>query len=280
MAEVILQRVARMGMAVAGGTAAAQYCLFSVDVGHQAVMFDKFRGGVVHEQYKEGTHPRIPFFQEPHIIDIRAQPREIKTITGTKDLQQVSIYLRVLSRPMPEKLSNIYQDLGLNFGDRLLPSLCNEPLKAIVAKYSAEELLSKRAEISAQLKNEINRRAGEFNILLDDVSITHLVYGKEFTSAVEAKQVAQQTAERQEWVVKKAEQEKKAAIIRAQGEAEAAEIVTSALKECGSGVIEVRRIDMAKEIAGTLARSRNITYLPSSAGGGSNLLLGLNAGQS
>lgn len=101
-------------------------------------MFDKFRGGVVHEQYKEGTHPRIPFFQEPHIIDIRAQPREIKTITGTKDLQQVSIYLRVLSRPMPEKLSNIYQDLGLNFGDRLLPSLCNEPLKAIVAKYSAE----------------------------------------------------------------------------------------------------------------------------------------------
>ena len=75
-------------------------------------------------------------------------------------------------------------------------------------------------------------------MILDDVSITHLVYGKEFTSAVEAKQVAQQTAERQEWVVKKAEQEKKAAIIRAEGEAEAAEIITSSLKQCGNGVID------------------------------------------
>ena len=77
---------------------------------------------------------------------------------------------------------------------------------------------------------ELNERAKGFNLILDDVAITHLVFGKEFTSAIEQKQVAQQQAERQEYVVKKSAQEKLAAIIRAEGEAEAADIVTQALQ--------------------------------------------------
>ena len=70
------------------------------------------------------------------------------------------------------------------------------------------------------------------------------------------------------------EQEKKAAVIRAEGESEAADLISKALAEHGMGVIEVRRIDAAKEIAETLSRNRNITYLPSNG----NMLLGLNAG--
>ncbi|CAN0121098.1 unnamed protein product [Ectocarpus sp. 13 AM-2016] len=109
---------------------------------------------------------------------------------------------------------------------------------------------------------------------MDDVSITHLTFGHEFTKAIENKQVAQQEAERQVYVVALSDQERLAAIIRAEGEAEAAELISAALKESGIGLIEVRRIDTAKEIALTLATSRNITYLPT--GGGSNMLLGLN----
>ena len=109
------------------------------------------------------------------------------------------------------------------------------------------------------------------------MSITHLVFGKEFTSAIEQKQVAQQEAERQTYVVAKAEQEKKAAIIRAEGEAEAAATISKALEQCGSGLIEVRRIDAAREVAETLSRARGVTYLPSGGDkGGSNMLLGLN----
>lgn len=88
-------------------------------------------------------------------------------------------------------------------------------------------------------------------------------------------QVAQQEAERQVYVVALSDQERLAAIIRAEGEAEAAELISSALKESGIGLIEVRRIDTAKEIALTLATSRNITYLPT-GGGNTNMLLGLN----
>jgi len=127
----------------------------------------------------------------------------------------------------------------------------------------------------AQIRSTLTKRADNFDIILDDVSITHLVFGKEFSGAIEQKQVAQQEAERQTYVVAKAEQEKKAAIIRAEGEAEAATIISKALKECGTGLIEVRRIDAAKEVAESLSRARGVTYLPSGGGGGSNLLLGL-----
>merc|ERR1711915_1047576 len=118
---------------------------------------------------------------------------------------------------------------------------------------------------------------GEF----DDVAITHLTFGREFMSAIESKQVASQEAERQQWVVKKAEQERLAVVTRAEGEAEAASIITSAMEKTGNAIVEVRRIDAAKEIAGKLAHSRNVVYLPntggsgSGQGGGANLLLGL-----
>ena len=202
-------------------------------------------------------------------------------MTGTKDLQMVNLKLRVLWRPVEEELPQLYRELGIDFDERVLPSIGNEVLKSVVAQYNAEELLSKRAEVSARIKQDLIKRAKHFHLTLDDVAITHLTFGREFTKAIEAKQVAFQEAERQQWIVEKAEQERQAAVTRAQGEAEAALIITQAMEKTGSAIIEVRRIDAAKEIAAKLANSRNIVYLPSSSGGGdksgggSNLLLGI-----
>ena len=106
---------------------------------------------------------------------------------------------------------------------------------------------------------------------LDDVSITHLTFGTEFTAAIEAKQVAQQESERAKFIVMRAEQERKAAIIDAEGQSEAATLITEDMQEHGTGLLEVRRIDASEEIAGTLARSRNVCYLP----GSNNMLLNL-----
>lgn len=124
-----------------------------------------------------------------------------------------------------------------------------------------------------QIRETLTKRAAAFDLVLDDVSITHLVFGKEFTNAIEQKQVAQQEAERQTYVVAKAEQEKRAAVIRAEGEAEAALLISKALEESGNGLIEVRRIDAARDVADTLSKSRALTYLP---GGNNNMLLGVN----
>merc|ERR1712039_654657 len=114
---------------------------------------------------------------------------------------------------------------------------------------------------------ELIKRATNFYITLDDVAITHLTFGSEFMKAIEAKQVASQEAERQQWVVKKADQMRLAVVTRAEGEAEAATIITEAMEKTGNAIVEVRRIDAAKEIAGKLANSRNITSLPGGTGG-------------
>jgi prohibitin 1 len=191
----------------------------------------------------------------------------------------VNLKLRVLWRPVEEELPQLYRELGIDFDERVLPSIGNEVLKSVVAQYNAEELLSKRAEVSARIKQDLIKRAKHFHLTLDDVAITHLTFGREFTKAIESKQVAFQEAERQQWIVEKAEQERQAAVTRAQGEAEAANIITQAMEKTGTALIEVRRIDAAKEIAAKLANSRNIVYLPTSGGGksgnGSSLLLGI-----
>lgn len=276
MAQRALNRIGNLTAGLALGTFGVSQCIFNVDGGERAVMYDLLRGGVMKGTVAEGTHFLIPFVQRPIIIDVRTKPREIPSVTGTKDLQMVNIKLRVLWRPIVEEMPQLYRELGTDFDERVLPSIGNEVLKSVVAQYNAEELLSRRAEVSERIKIDIQKRARQFHLTLDDVAITHLTFGREFMKAIESKQVASQEAERQQWVVKKAEQERLAVVTRAEGEAEAATIITKAMNKTGHAIVEIRRIDAAKEIAGKLANSRNIVYLPSSnSGAGSNILLGL-----
>ena len=104
--------------------------------------------------------------------------------------------------------------------------------------------------------------AQQFGVVLDDISITHLTFGREFTAAVEAKQVASQEAEKAKFLVEKAEQVKTASIISAEGDSEAAELLAKAFKSQGEGLVELRRIETAEEIADHMAQSRNVVYLP------------------
>lgn len=262
--DKILGRLSTVSGTLALGAFAANSCLYNVDGGERAVMFDNLRGGILPDVIGEGTHIKVPVIQRPVILDVRTKPREILSVTGTKDLQMVNLKLRVLWRPVIKKLPQLYRELGTDYDERVLPSVGNEVLKAVVAQYNAEELLSKRAEVSERIKSEMMKRAEHFHLTLDDVAITHLTFGREFMTAIEAKQVASQEAERQQWVVKRAEQERQAVVTRAEGEAEAAMIITEAIESTGNALIEVRRIDAAKDIAKKLQRSRNVVYLPTS----------------
>ncbi|CAI2307635.1 unnamed protein product [Caenorhabditis sp. 36 PRJEB53466] len=118
-----------VGLSIVGGI--AQTALYNVDGGQRAVIFDRF-SGVKNEVVGEGTHFLIPWVQKPIIFDIRSTPRAVSTITGSKDLQNVNITLRILHRPSPDKLPNIYLNIGLDYAERVLPSITNEVLKAVV----------------------------------------------------------------------------------------------------------------------------------------------------
>ena len=109
-----------------------------------------------------------------------------------------------------------------------------------------------------------------------------MTFGREFTRAVEQKQIAQQDAERARFTFEKSEQERQANVIRAEGEAESADIISKAIGKAGDGLIQIRRIEASREIAQTLAGNPNVTYLPGGSGGeggekgkGTSLLLGL-----
>ncbi|KAL7243329.1 hypothetical protein ACSBR1_015678 [Camellia fascicularis] len=99
----------------------------------------------------------------------------------------VNLTLRVLSRPEFSQLPRIFQTLGLEYDDKVLPSISNEVLKAVVVQFNADQLLTECPSVSTLVRQSLVRRARDFNIVLDDVAIMHLLYGAEFSKAMEQK---------------------------------------------------------------------------------------------
>ncbi|KXT02751.1 hypothetical protein AC578_5440 [Pseudocercospora eumusae] len=281
MATNALNSIYRWAIPTAAAFSLASASIYDVKGGTRAVIFDRLRG-VSDQVQNEGTHFLIPWLQKAITFDVRTKPRNISTTTGSKDLQMVSLTLRVLHRPEVQQLPKIYQNLGQDYDERVLPSIGNEVLKAIVAQFDAAELITQREAVSNRIRADLLKRASEFNIALEDVSITHMTFGREFTKAVEDKQIAQQDAERARFIVEKAEQERQANVIRAEGESEAAEVISKAVAKSGDGLLQIRRIETQKDVAQMLANNPNVTYLPGgghgdggSGGGKGSFLLGL-----
>merc|ERR1712037_85985 len=228
-------------------------------VATEAVLFSRL-GGVGDHLFGEGMHLRVPWLQWPLIYDIRSRAYKVVSPSGTADLQMVDIGLRVLYRPNPVKIQEIAQQIGDDFSDKILPSIIHETLKSVIAEFSAQSLLTEREKVSDQIRKDLEERARDFHIILDDVAITDTQFSPLFTQSIENKQIAQQQAFQAKFVVQQAAEEKKQKIINAQGEAESATLIGEALKQ-NPAYLKLQRIEIGKRVSKYIAQSPNKVML-------------------
>jgi len=230
---------------------------YFVSAGQRALVYNVL-SGKVSKTKAPGFHFKIPFVEDIVKYEVRRRPYDIKTVASSKDIQDINLSLRFLYAPIEEELSSVYYKLGRNYeyAEKIFPSICKEVLKAVVAQYTAAEVIEKRAEVRDHIEREIIERAKKSWIKVFEVAITDIDFSDKFEQAVEDKQVAEQKKIQ-------AELEADATITRARGEAEAARIINEA-SSSSPAFIKLREIEARKHVAAQMAKSKNtkIIYVP------------------
>lgn len=179
----------------------------------------------------EGIHLIIPLANSVKKLSIRVQKQEISAEASSKDLQDVFTDVALNWHIIPEEANAIYQEIGDENAvvERIINPAVKEVLKAVIAKYTAEEIITKRGEVKAGLDEGLTARLNSYHISVDDISLVHVHFSQQFGEAVEAKQIAEQEAKRAEFIALKASKEAEAKVNLARGEAEAQSLVRETL---------------------------------------------------
>lgn len=196
-----------------------------VNAGERGILMEF--GKVQDEILGEGIHLIIPIVHTVKKLSVRVQKQEISAEASSKDLQDVFTDVALNWHIIPEEANTIYQQIGSENAivDRIIDPAIEEVLKAVMAKYTAEELITNREEVKAGVDYLLATRLAGYHIALDGISLVHVHFSERFDEAVEAKQIAEQEAKRAEFVAQKAIKEAEANVNIAKGEAEAQRLI-------------------------------------------------------
>ena len=226
----VIRRLAALAIAAFLALIVLPNCFATVPVGSTGIMLTM--GKVEDTALPEGMHFKIPFVQRIVSMDNRVKKLELSTEAFSKDIQTVSATLAVNYRLQTEKTFEIYKTTGTAYEDNLIVPATHEVLKSVCAQYTAEELISKRAESSDKMRDELDAKLSQIGISITDFNIIDFDFSDEFISAVESKQVAEQlkkkAATENETAIAQAEREKQVSIKQSEAEAERVRIAAEA----------------------------------------------------
>ena len=194
-----------------------------VPAGHTGVVVTL--GQVSQNVLSEGFHFKAPFIQNVQNVSKKIQVYEAPASAVSKDLQTVSSTIAVNYRLVSNMSAQMYQNVGTDYQTVLITPVVQECMKAATAKYTAEELITKRTAVGDEVKTELDTKLNDYGIYIEKFNIVNFDFSAEFNAAIEAKQVAEQnliktqTEQKQQIVIAEAEAKKK--VIAANAEAEA-----------------------------------------------------------
>jgi len=211
-----------------------------VEAGHRGVVL--YLGAVENRVLGEGVHFIIPFVEQVVQMEVRTQKFQAEATAASKDLQEVQTVIALNYRIDPTEANSIYQVLGINYADRVISPTIQESVKASVAKFNAEELITRRETAKGVIADAIRSTLANQSIQSQNVFITDFQFSQAFATQIEQKVVAfqkfltEQNNLRAIEVVAnqtaaQAGGQARANIERATGEAEAIKTITEQLRQ-------------------------------------------------
>ena len=211
-----------------------------VDAGNRGILTHWNAVDLTNPPLDEGIHFVIPFQDDVVQMEVRTLKYDTSTRSASQDLQTVQTTVTVNYHPDTERVHFLYKEIGLSYESRVIQPAIDETVKQVSANYNAEELITKRPLVKADIENAIRDRLNQFYIETEVISITDFEFSPLFAKAIESKVEAEQKAQKAENDLIRIEVEARqleaqavglaaANIAEAQGEAEAISIINNAL---------------------------------------------------
>ncbi|MFB1023663.1 MAG: prohibitin family protein [Vicingaceae bacterium] len=197
-------------------------------------------GAVQDVVLNEGIHFKIPVVQTVEMMDVRIQKEVTDAAASSSDLQDVALSVALNFHIIPSNANLVYQTIGVEFKERIIDPAIQEVMKAVSARYTAEELITKRPAVSSEIQTALTQRLLESHISVDAFSIISFSFSQTFTDAIEAKQTAEQNALKAKRDLDRIKVEAQQTIAAATAEAEALRLQKMNISP---DLIELRKIE-------------------------------------
>ena len=230
--------------------------LGTVPAGHRGVLLRL--GRVTGEVKGEGLYAKIPFIDTVRIMDCRIQKEQVKTECSSKDLQTINAILALNFRVQPDRCQDVYQNIGMRYLETIVAPAMQEGVKAAIAQYTAEELVTKRETVRERMTELLGQRLAPLGIKTETLNIINLTFGAAFNQAIEAKVTAEQNALAAKNVLAQRQYEAQQLVATAKGKAEAMQIEAESLRTNPS----ILRLRALEKWNGQLPRVMGSTALP------------------